>query len=123
MKIDAAYSQVCYPPEVNPSQRAINNHPGSQENQAPSFGNFSANLNETPMATGQPKAVICTIKGAGQPKAVICSYEQRPLRGFVDIPHRHNSFYASFSGNYDQMMEGPISNNHSSEHDTFTTLA
>jgi hypothetical protein len=31
--------------------------------------------------------------------------------------------YASFSGNYEQLMESAISNNHSSEHETFTTSA
>ena len=93
MKIDAAYSQVCYPNEVNAKQRSIDNYPGSQENQAPSFRNSSVNWTETPRAPGQPEIVICTTEGEGQPEKVFCTYEERALKGFSNISHPHNSLF------------------------------
>ena len=138
MKMDAVHSPACYPREVNSRQRAINNHPGTRENHVRCFGNFGANGTETPMATGQPEEVIFTPKPAGQLVGVdidpvperparqlvgvdICTVHERLFMDFLDSRHRYNSFNASFSGNYNQMMESTISNNHGSEHDIFRT--
>lgn len=85
MKMEAAYSQILYPTEVNARQRSINHQRSAQENQMCCFdtlldsGDFRTNGGEKPMA-------------AGQPEEVICNFHERDFMGFANICHRHNSF-------------------------------